>query len=100
MKQRSQATGSVETSNSTQGPAAGRNNQTTGKPPIARYFNLYILKVHLKHTIGFSKPLYHDFPDVITAVSSNIIFARAGTVTLSAWSLAFFMCWARATHCQ
>jgi hypothetical protein len=36
MKQRSQATGSVETSNSTQAPAAGRNIQTTGKPPIAR----------------------------------------------------------------
>jgi len=33
MKQRSQATGSVETSNLTQAPAAGRYNQTTGSRP-------------------------------------------------------------------
>jgi hypothetical protein len=47
MKQRSQATGSVETSNSTQGPAAGRNNQTTGKPPIARSWHRQLYHIAL-----------------------------------------------------
>jgi hypothetical protein len=48
MKRRSQATGSVKTSNSTQAPAAGRHNQTTGGRPS----QAHVTDSHIRTTGG------------------------------------------------